>query len=116
MDVTASRFTVQGNTVPPGTRGYDPALCMQVEKLCVEPGRSDDWYINAGGEYWNFASQRWVDEYQFRHSDDGRAGFLTTLEAALAAAQAHIETDAAGEGDGWRRVMRPNRAPEGAGA
>lgn len=102
MDVTASRFTVQGNTVPPGSRGYNPALCMQVEKLCADPGRGDDWFVNAGGEYWNFPEQRWVDEYGFRHTF-GRDGFLATLETALAAAEAHIETERAGAaGDDWR--------------
>lgn len=90
MNVTASRYTVQGNTVPPGGRRYDPALCMEVEKRRVEPGRDDDWFINAGGEYWNFAERRWVCEYEFRHTD-GRAGFLTDLDTAIATATAFIE-------------------------
>lgn len=76
----ATRYTIDGNTVPRGSRNYNLGLIIHIER--VELG-ADRWKITGGALVYNHRTGTWDDDYYYRHADDKEpyVGKLTEVAA-----------------------------------
>ncbi|MEU8310317.1 hypothetical protein AB0C84_42785 [Actinomadura sp. NPDC048955] len=75
----ASRYTIDGNTVPRSSRSYNLGLIIHIDRVDLS---TDRWKVTTSGLVYNHFTGAWDDDYGYRHADDKEPYIRTLAEVA----------------------------------